>query len=78
MKNKLMSLFNKLMLCKRPMIECLIHQLKNVFQAEHSRHRSPINSLVNILTALVAYMHYPNKPAIDLERQEFKLLQHSC
>lgn len=78
MKNKLVPLFDKIMLRKRPMIECLIHQLKNVFQAEHSRHRNPINGLINILTALVAYMHYPNKPAIDLEQREFKLLQQGC
>lgn len=75
MKNKLMPLFDKLMLRKRPLIECLIHQLKNVFQAEHTRHRSPMNGLINILTALVAYMHYPNKPSLELEKREIILLQ---
>lgn len=78
MKNKLMPLFDKLMLRKRPLIECLIHQLKNVFQAEHTRHRSPMNGLINILTALVAYMHYPNKPSLELEKREIILLQQCC
>ena len=77
MKNKLLPLFDKLMLRKRSLIECIIHQLKNVFQAEHSRHRNPINGLINIITALVAYMHYPNKPTLGLNPKEINLLQLS-
>jgi hypothetical protein len=57
------TLFDKIMLRKRALIESINNQLKFVFQIEHHRHRSPINGFVNILCALVAYIHYPNKPS---------------
>ena len=47
MKNKLMRLNDKLMSRKRSIIETIIDQLKNISQIEHSRHRSPINFMVN-------------------------------
>ena len=50
MKNKLMPLFDKLMLRKRAIIETIIDQLKNISQIEHTRHRGPIN-LGDILNA---------------------------
>jgi hypothetical protein len=31
---------------------------------EHSRHRSPVNFLVNLLAALSAYSFLPHKPSI--------------
>jgi hypothetical protein len=43
MKNKLMPVFDKVLLRKRALIECVNDQLKNVSQIEHSRHRSAIN-----------------------------------
>jgi hypothetical protein len=39
-------------------------QLKNQSQIEHSRHRSPVNFIVNLLAGLVAYRWQPKKPAI--------------
>jgi hypothetical protein len=39
---------------------------KNVCQIEHSRHRSPVNFLVNLRAGLVAYCHQPKKPLLDL------------
>lgn len=74
MKNKLMLMFDKLMLRKRALIESINNQLKFVFQIEHHRHRSPINGFVNILCALVAYIHYPNKPMLNLTKKEELLL----
>jgi hypothetical protein len=47
---------DKLLLRKRA-VETIIDQLKNVSQIEHSRHRSPINFLVNLLCGLIAYCH---------------------
>jgi transposase len=41
MKNKLMPLFDKLLLRQRALIECVNDQLKNISQIEHTRHRSP-------------------------------------
>jgi len=66
MKNKLMPLLDKLLLRQRALIECVNDQLKNVSQIEHTRHRSPINGIVNMITALVAYTFQPKKPALDL------------
>ena len=69
MKNKLMPMADKLLLRKRAIIETINDMLKNVCQIEHSRHRSPINFIVNVLAALVAYAHLPKKPALKLDAQ---------
>ena len=67
MKNQLMRLTDKLMARKRSIIETVIDQLKNISQIEHSRHRSPINFLVNVMCGLIAYCHQPKKPGLNLE-----------
>jgi DDE family transposase len=66
MKNQLMPLMDKLLLRKRAISESIIDQLKNISQIEHSRHRSPINFLVNLLCGLIAYCHQPKKPSLHL------------
>jgi hypothetical protein len=66
MKNKLMPLFDKVLLRQRALIECVNDQLKNISQIEHTRHRSPINGIVNMIAAVVAYTFQPKKPALDL------------
>ena len=77
MKNKLMPLMDKLLLRKRGIIETIFDQLKNISQIEHSRHRSPINFLVNLFAGLVAYSLQPKKPALNVCRKAFKLLDVS-
>lgn len=67
MKNCLMRLTDKLLTRKRAIIESIIDQLKNISQIEHSRHRSPVNFLVNLMAGLIAYCHQPKKPALHLE-----------
>ena len=67
MKNKLMRLSDKLMSRKRSIIETIIDQLKNISQIEHSRHRSPVNFMVNLMCGLIAYCHQPKKPELQLE-----------
>ena len=67
MKNRLMPLSDRLLIRKRSIIETIIDQLKNISQIEHSRHRSPINCLVNIVCGLIAYCHQPKKPAIAID-----------
>jgi hypothetical protein len=67
MKQKLMPLGDRLMLCKRFIIETIIDQLKNISQVEHSRHRSIVNCFGNILCGLIAYCHQPKKPGLALE-----------
>ena len=67
MKNRLMRLTDKLLARKRSIIETIIDQLKNISQIEHSRHRSPVNFMVNLLCGLIAYSHQPKKPSLRLE-----------
>ena len=50
---------------KRVIVECLIAPLKNRAQIEHTRHRSPINVLVNLVWGLIAYCHQPKKPSLQ-------------
>ena len=56
--------WNKLLLRKRALIESINDELKNMCQIEHTRHRSPINFLVNLFSGLVAYTFFPRKPSI--------------
>ena len=66
MKNALIPLMDKLLLRKRAIIETIIDQLKNISQIEHSRHRSPVNFLVNVICGLIAYCRQPKKPSLGL------------
>ena len=74
MKQKLMSLRDKILLRKRSLIETVNDQLKNISQIEHTRHRSPSNFLVNMLGGLAAYSHQPKKPSLNIGEQEDFLL----
>ncbi len=74
MKNQLMSLSDKLLLRRRYIIETINDQLKNQSQIEHSRHRSPINFMVNLLAGLLAYTHQPKKPTLNLSPKECRML----
>ena len=66
MKNRLISLHDKLILRKRAIVESVIDQLKNISQIEHTRHRSPINFFVNVIAGLIAYCQQPKKPSLNL------------
>ena len=74
MKNKLIPIFDKLVLRKRFIIETIFDLLKNEFHLEHSRHRSPKNFIVNILAVLTAYCLRDQKPSIILPVQDSRLL----
>lgn len=78
MKNKLMPLFDKLVLRKRSMIESINNQLKNVFQIEHTRHRSIINGFINIIAALVAFTHHDHKPGLKLVPSNLHLIDNKA
>ena len=67
MKNKLMTLKEKVLLRKRPVIESVNEVLKHHFQIAHSRHRNPINAFVHIMSTLVAYALKPSKPSIKFK-----------
>jgi hypothetical protein len=66
-KNYLMPLLDKVLLRKRAVIESVNDQLKNIAQIEHSRHRSPLNFMVNLIAGLVAYTYQSSRPALDLK-----------
>ena len=71
MKNKLMPIFDKLMLRKRAIIETIYDQLKNISQIEHTRHRSGFNFLVNVISALIAYTYQEKKPSLNIRPEDF-------
>jgi transposase len=74
MKEKLLSVFDNLMLRKRAVIESVFDQLKNISQIEHSRHRSVNNFLVNVLAGLTAYTFREKKPSLNIKIKELALL----
>lgn len=77
MKQKILSLRDRILLRKRVLIETVNDQLKNISQIEHSHYRSPSNFVVNVLGGLAAYIRRPNKPCIkfdDLQRDQFLAL----
>ena len=61
MQNKFVSIEDKLMLRKKPLIETVFDYLKNKFNLEHTRHRSPINFLVHVISTLIAFAIRPSK-----------------
>lgn len=67
MKNKLMPLYDRIMLRKRSVIETINDELKNVAQLVHSRHRSIYNFGMNVLSAIAAYCFFDKKPSINID-----------
>jgi hypothetical protein len=70
MKNKLLPMFDKIMLRKRAVIKAVNDQLKNISQIEHTRHRSPVNFFVNLIAGLIAYTFREKKPSLNIRVKE--------
>lgn len=70
MKPRFLAAFDKPILRKRSIIETINDQLKNIFNLEHSRHRSLSNFLVNAIASLVAYCYEPRKPSFNLHQPD--------
>ena len=66
MTNLLMAPHEKLMLRKRSLVETVFDYLKNKFQLEHTKHRSPFNYFIHILSTLLQYQLKHSKPSISL------------
>lgn len=64
MKNKLMNYQQKLLLKKRGMIDSIFDIMKSVCDLEHTRHRSPLNALLNTYAAICAYSFLDRLPNI--------------
>jgi len=67
MKNSLMEMSDKILLRKRSIIETVNDELKNICQVEHSRHRSVVNFLTNLIAGVIAYHFLPKKPSLKYE-----------
>jgi Transposase DDE domain len=78
MKNKLLPLWDKLLLRKRALIESVGEQLKHVCQIAHTRHRSVANAFVHTFAALIAYSWRESKPSLHLTDEEQRLLATAC
>jgi len=74
MKNRLLTVFDQLLLRKRALIETINDQLKNICQIEHTRHRSSANFLVNVIAALVAYTFREKLPSLNIRVKELEQL----
>ena len=74
MKQRLVTLTDKLLLRKRVLIETINDQLKHQAQIEHTRHRSLTNFLVNVVGGLIAYCHQPKKPSLRVSPDGLALL----
>lgn len=70
MKEKLMTLKDKILLRKRSLIETVNDQLKNISQIEHTRHRSIGNFLVNMLGGIAAYCLQAKKPSLNMSSED--------
>jgi hypothetical protein len=70
MKPRVLAAFDKLLLRKRSIIETINDQLKNIFDLEHSRHRSLTNYMINVVAGLVAYSYQDKKPSLNLRRED--------
>lgn len=68
MKKRMLSAFEKFFLAQRSIVETVIEQLKSVCQIEHTRHRSPVNFLVNLVSGLAGYCLKPRKPSIKIDK----------
>jgi hypothetical protein len=70
MKNRLMSLRDRILLRKRSVIETINDELKNICQVEHSRHRSLHNFIINLIAAIGTYCFFDKKPSIQFDREK--------
>ena len=64
MKPKPLTAVQSFFLSRRGLVETVIDQLKALCHIQHTRHRSPTNFLVNLVSGLVAYVLRPRKPSV--------------
>ena len=67
MKKVTLEAFDRVLLRKRAIIETVNDQLKNISQLEHSRHRSLVGFMVNVICSLIAYSWQAKKPSLNLK-----------
>ena len=74
MKNRLIPIMDKLLLRKRSIIETVNDQLKNLCDIEHSRSRSPVNFMVNMIAGLIRYTYSQKLPSINFSQKDREIL----
>ena len=74
MKNSLLPLLDKLLPRKPSIIETLFAKLKSGMGLEHSRHRSPINASVHLLSATYS----PAQPTVNIGIGHIPALSSPC
>jgi len=72
-----MPLLDKLLLRKRLIIKTLFDRLKSQMRLEHTRHRSPINAFVHILSCRAAYTLGQRKGQNERRSMNKPLIQNS-
>lgn len=77
MKNKLMPMLDKILLRKRSLIETVNDELKNMCDIEHSRHRSPVNFFINLISGIVRYTYFDKKPSLRFSEKDRELLNNA-
>ena len=77
MKQDPLPLEASLWIRKRGLIESVIDLTKNTCEAVHTRHRSAINALINLFSALTAYSFFQRKPTTFINL-EARLIGQPC
>jgi len=72
-KAELMTLQERYMLLKRPIIESVNDVFTSVFYLEHSNSN---NALTHMLSFVCAYCFYPEKPSVNFPKSMFKKDSH--
>lgn len=67
MKKQLVLLHEKLFLRKRSLVETVFNYLKNKFQIEYTRDRSPLNAFFHAIPTLITYQLKPPKPSLTYD-----------
>lgn len=70
MKKKIVTAFEEFFLYQRSIVETVIDQLKSICHIEHSKHRSPVNFLINLVGGLAAYALKHRKPEVKINKME--------
>lgn len=68
MKAQFLEPIRQCWLDKRGIVETVIDQMKSIFHIQHTRHRSPMNFLANVLAGLMAYALKPKKPTVSFAK----------
>ncbi|NDL01241.1 hypothetical protein GPY23_20550 [Photorhabdus bodei] len=74
MKPKDISLWDRVMLRKRYLIETIFGQLKNISYIEYTRYLNPLSLLLEVTAGLLAYTFQPKKPSLNLTPTEMNCL----